>query len=114
MKIGFVHPDLGIGGAEKLIIQMATLLQSNKHKVTVYTSHYSTSHCFPESLNLDVRVHGDFFPTNFYGYFHVFFSVLRTFYLAFYMLYSGVKFDLLIVDQVPFSIPVLKLVTKKV
>jgi alpha-1,3/alpha-1,6-mannosyltransferase len=31
--LGFIHPDLGIGGAERLILDAATELQRCGHKV---------------------------------------------------------------------------------
>lgn len=48
-NIVFVHPDLGIGGAERLVIDAAVGLQSQGHKVTILTSHCDPSHCFEEA-----------------------------------------------------------------
>lgn len=48
-NIVFVHPDLGIGGAERLVIDAAVGLQSLGHKVTVLTSYRDTQHCFEEA-----------------------------------------------------------------
>jgi alpha-1,3/alpha-1,6-mannosyltransferase len=48
-NIVFVHPDLGIGGAERLVIDAAVGLQSAGHKVTVLTSYRDTNHCFEEA-----------------------------------------------------------------
>jgi alpha-1,3/alpha-1,6-mannosyltransferase len=48
-RIVFVHPDLGIGGAERLVIDAAVGLQSAGHKVTILTSYRDTSHCFDEA-----------------------------------------------------------------
>lgn len=48
-NVVFVHPDLGIGGAERLIIDAAVGLQSAGHKVTILTSHCDPSHCFQEA-----------------------------------------------------------------
>lgn len=48
-KIVFVHPDLGIGGAERLVIDAAVGLQSLGHSVTILTSHCDPSHCFEEA-----------------------------------------------------------------
>ena len=45
-KIVFVHPDLGIGGAERLVIDAVVGLQSLGHKVTILTSHRDKNHCF--------------------------------------------------------------------
>ncbi len=35
LKIAFLHPDLGIGGAERLIVDAAVGLQQKGHDVTV-------------------------------------------------------------------------------
>ena len=48
-RIIFFHPDLGIGGAERLIIDVAVGLQELGHKVTVFTSHCDPNHCFEEA-----------------------------------------------------------------
>ena len=48
-RIVFIHPDLGIGGAERLVIDAAVGLQSLGHKVTIITSHCDPSHCFTEA-----------------------------------------------------------------
>jgi hypothetical protein len=47
--IAFLHPDLGIGGAEKLVIDAAVGLQNRGYKVTIFTSHCDPSHCFEEA-----------------------------------------------------------------
>jgi len=48
-NIVFIHPDLGIGGAERLVIDAAVGLQSLGHKVTILTSYRDTNHCFEEA-----------------------------------------------------------------
>ena len=48
-SIVFLHPDLGIGGAERLVIDAAVGLQSLGHKVTIFTSHCDPNHCFTEA-----------------------------------------------------------------
>lgn len=48
-SIVFVHPDLGIGGAERLVIDAAVGMQKLGHKVTIFTSYCDKSHCFEEA-----------------------------------------------------------------
>ncbi len=48
-NVVFFHPDLGIGGAERLIIDAAVGLQELGHKVTIFTSHCDPQHCFDEA-----------------------------------------------------------------
>ena len=50
-RILFIHPDLGIGGAERLVIDAAVGLQERGHVVTIYTSHCDRRHCFDEARN---------------------------------------------------------------
>lgn len=50
-RILFIHPDLGIGGAERLVVDAAVGLQDRGHSVTVYTSHCDPRHCFDEARN---------------------------------------------------------------
>jgi alpha-1,3/alpha-1,6-mannosyltransferase len=45
----FFHPDLGIGGAERLIIDAAVGLQAQGDQVTIFTSHCDPTHCFEEA-----------------------------------------------------------------
>lgn len=46
--IVFFHPDLGIGGAERLVVDAAVGLQNRGHKVVVFTNHCDPGHCFDE------------------------------------------------------------------
>jgi alpha-1,3/alpha-1,6-mannosyltransferase len=49
LRIAFDHPDLGIGGAERLIVDAAKELQDRGHNITIFTSHHSKSHSFEET-----------------------------------------------------------------
>ena len=58
MKVTFVHLDLGIGGAERLVVDSGVALQTAGHAVDFVTSHHDKSHCFPETrsqLSVTVR-----------------------------------------------------------
>jgi hypothetical protein len=44
----FFHPDLGIGGAERLVVDAAVGLQERGHKVVIFTNHCDPEHCFDE------------------------------------------------------------------
>lgn len=48
-RILFIHPDLGIGGAERLVVDAAVGLQSRGHTVVIYTSHCDKAHAFDEA-----------------------------------------------------------------
>ncbi|ODQ45517.1 hypothetical protein PICMEDRAFT_11979 [Pichia membranifaciens NRRL Y-2026] len=112
-NIAFIHPDLGIGGAERLIVDAAMALQSVGNSVTIYTSHCDKTHCFEEVKTglLDVHVYGDFLPTNFKGRFNIVFAFLRQLYLSVQLILSLkiFKYDVLILDQLSYCIPLLHL-----
>ncbi|KAK6897713.1 Alpha-1,3/1,6-mannosyltransferase ALG2 [Candida tropicalis] len=112
-KIAFVHPDLGIGGAERLVVDAAVGLQDLDNDIIIYTSHCDLTHCFEEvsSGQLKVSVHGDFLPTNVFKKFHILFAILRQFYLVLTLIISGKikEYDFFIVDQLSFCVPLLSL-----
>lgn len=49
MRVTILHLDLGIGGAEQLIVNVATVIKELGHEVTILTSHHDPSHCFEET-----------------------------------------------------------------
>lgn len=112
-RIAFIHPDLGIGGAERLVVDAAVGLQNLKNKITVYTSHCDKSHCFDEVSSgiLDVVVFGDFLPTSVAGKFHILCAILRQLYLVVVLIVTGEinNYDFFIVDQLSFCVPLLSL-----
>ncbi|KAI5968108.1 ALG2 [Candida margitis] len=113
--IAFIHPDLGIGGAERLVVDAAMGLQNLGNQVVIYTSHCDLNHCFDEvsSGQLKVIVHGDFLPTSIYKRFHILFAILRQLYLVLVLIVSGdiKNYDFFIVDQLSFCIPFLNLLS---
>lgn len=117
MHIAIVHPDLGIGGAERLVVDAALALQRKGHRVAIYTSHHALGHCFAETKDgtLAITVVGDFLPRHLFGYFHLLFAAVRSLYLAMYLfLCCPNNFDLVIADQISLSIPILRQCTDKV
>ncbi|KAK6203302.1 mannosyltransferase [Scheffersomyces amazonensis] len=110
-KIAFIHPDLGIGGAERLVVDAAVGLQDLGNEIIIFTSHCDKTHCFEEvsSGQLAVEVYGDFLPTNIFKKLHIFFAILRQFYLTIRLIISGKikEYDYFIVDQLSFCIPLL-------
>ncbi len=112
VNVAFVHPDLGIGGAERLVVDAAVALKAKGHSVRMFTAHHDVGHCFPETRNgdLDVTAVGDWLPRSVLGKFYALFAYVRTIYVAFYLgLFSGFKADVVFCDQVSCCIPVLRL-----
>ncbi|KAK1305820.1 hypothetical protein QJS10_CPA10g01073 [Acorus calamus] len=56
LKIAIIHPDLGIGGAERLIVDAAVELSNHGHDVHVFTAHHDRNRCFEETIS------GIYFP----------------------------------------------------
>ncbi|KAF2855599.1 glycosyltransferase family 4 protein [Plenodomus tracheiphilus IPT5] len=113
----FFHPDLGIGGAERLVIDAAVGLQSRGHKVTIFTSHCDPQHCFDEARDgtLDVRVRGNsLIPSSLFGRFAILCAILRQVHLLLQIgLFSNELQQLaptaFFVDQLSAGIPLLRL-----
>lgn len=110
-KVAFIHPDLGIGGAERLIVDAALALKSKGHDVTLFTSHCDPKHCFEEVKDLDVEVYGDFLPTSFLNKFYIVFAFLRQLYLSIKLIITlqFYQYDIIILDQLSYCIPLLQI-----
>ncbi|ODV92211.1 glycosyltransferase family 4 protein [Tortispora caseinolytica NRRL Y-17796] len=108
MKVTFIHPDLGLGGAERLVLDAALGLQDLGHEVSVYTSHCDRNHAFMEIKKglIDYHVYGDFFPRSIAGKFHIIGAIVRQLYLSCFVPTDS---DVYIVDQLSASLPLLRL-----
>lgn len=112
VRVVFLHPDLGIGGAERLVVDAAVALRSRGCQVQIWTAHYDPTHCFSETLDpaLPVVCVGDWLPRSLCGFFHALFAYLRMIYVALYLLlFNREGFDVVFCDQVSACIPVLRL-----
>lgn len=114
-NIVFFHPDLGIGGAERLIIDAAVALQNLGHKITIFTSYRDKNHCFDEARDgtLDVRVRGNsLIPATILGRFKILCSILRQLHLLVAITWTGelakLKPTAFFIDQLSAGIPFLR------
>lgn len=115
-RVVVVHPDLGVGGAERLIVDLCKALQQSKHysfDVDIYTGYHDRNRCFEETRDGSLNVHtiGKWIPRNFFGRFHALLAYLKILYIAIYLLLFK-DFDVFICDQVPICLPVLRLKPK--
>ncbi|CAH1776182.1 unnamed protein product [Owenia fusiformis] len=111
VNVVFLHPDLGIGGAEKAVIDAALALKSRGHSVEFLTAHHDPTHCFTETKDgtFKVTVAGDWLPRSIFGKCYAMCAYLRMIYAAIYLvIFSGMKFDLIFCDQISACIPVLR------
>ena len=68
-RVTLLHLDLGIGGAERLVVDAASQLRERGFPVKVFTTHHDKSHCFRETLQSGseglrdvIEVYGDWIP----------------------------------------------------
>ncbi len=104
-----MHPDLGVGGAERLVVDAAVGLQKRGYRVTVCTSRHDAARCFSETSDgtLTVRVHGDWLPRHVCGSMHLLCAWLRHLWL-FAVLLTAYSFDVAVLDQISLAVPLLR------
>ncbi|KAJ1702892.1 hypothetical protein LUZ63_002671 [Rhynchospora breviuscula] len=111
LKIAIIHPDLGIGGAERLIVDAACELVSHGHDVRVFTAHHDKNRCFEETVSglFPVTVYGDFLPRHVLYRFHAICAYIRCIFVALCVVFLWSSFDVVLVDQVSVVIPLLRI-----
>lgn len=112
----FLHPDLGVGGAERLVLDAALALQARGCSVKIWTAHYDPGRCFAESRELSVHCAGDWLPRSlgWGGRGAAVCAYVRMIFLALYVLFLGdEEFDVVVCDQVSACIPVFKLARRR-
>ncbi|XP_056644640.1 alpha-1,3/1,6-mannosyltransferase ALG2 [Diorhabda sublineata] len=119
LKISFIHPDLGIGGAERLVLDMAGALADAGNEIKFITNHFDPTHAFDELKNgkYSVDVFGDWLPRSVFGRFQALCAYIRMVYLSIvYILFfrNYDKQDLFITDLIPVANVFLKLANEKV
>ncbi|KAG8160254.1 hypothetical protein KVR01_009790 [Diaporthe batatas] len=118
--IVFFHPDLGIGGAERLVVDAAVGLQNRGHKVVIFTSHCDPKHCFDEARDgtLEVRVRGNtIFPPSILSRLNILCAIARQLHLLVQIHLNGelasLRPDAFFVDQLSAGLPLLQLIQPK-
>ncbi|CAN8103448.1 unnamed protein product [Discula destructiva] len=111
----FFHPDLGIGGAERLAIDAAVGLQNRGYKVVIFTSYCDKGHCFEEARDgtLEVHVRGDtLIRSSYFSRFMILCAILRQAHLLLSIHWSGelarLAPDYFFVDQLSAGLPLLQ------
>lgn len=118
VRILFIHPDLGIGGAERLVVDAALSLQNHGHSVEFLTNHHDPTHCFEETRNgtLKVETIGDWLPRSIFGKFTALCAYVRMIYATLYTTFVLSKqnrtFDVIFVDSISIGLPILKFASR--
>jgi glycosyltransferase involved in cell wall biosynthesis len=114
MRVTLLHLDLGIGGAEKLIVNIACLLKERGHEVRLLTTHHDPTHCFAETkpksgiLHSCIEVYGDWLPRHIFGKGTAICAIFRMIYLSLVTI-SKYPAHIVIIDGVSAPIPILKI-----
>lgn len=115
-KVVFIHLDLGIGGAEQLVLQLATASQDLGYEVELVTTRCDADHCFASvkkpngRLSDNVRIFGRWIPPNIAGKGTAFMSTIRMWYLTWKVVASNSvdkSADVVVMDVLPTSLPLL-------
>lgn len=111
MRVAFLHPDMGIGGAEQLVINLAMSCKNLGWYVKIFTPSYDNTRALEQIKDgtIDLEVRGNAFPRRIFGKFHAFCEYIRVLLAALYLILFGGDFDLVIVDQIPLAIPLLNI-----
>lgn len=110
-RVTFLHPDLGIGGAERLVVDAALALKKEGHEVNFVTTHHNPEHCFVETKDgtFPVTVVGSWLPRHLLGRFFALFAYIRMIYAAGYIIFSEPRPDVVFCDLISVCIPILRL-----
>lgn len=123
LHVVFIHLDLGIGGAEQLILQLATASQDLGYIVDVVTTRCDQDHCFESvkqpsgRLCENVYVYGRWIPSNIFGVGTAFMSTIRMLYITYKVTQTRSSSssshhhhhsaDVVVMDVLPTSLPLL-------
>ncbi len=112
MDIAFIHPDLGIGGAEQLIVNLCLAAKNEGIQPHIYTPRHHDS--FPETHDGSIIVHegGSFFgliPDTIFGKFKCMLALIRCWVCALWMIaFADRIYRCVVVDQVSVALPLLR------
>lgn len=111
MFIVFLHPDLGIGGAERAVVDAAMAAKHEGYQVEIVTNFHDPNHAFEETVNgsLKATTVCNWLPRSSFGRFVAFWSFLKMILAAFWVVLWRRDADVVFVDQVSAPLPLLKL-----
>jgi len=110
VNVVFAHPELGLGGAERLVLDAAMELRARGHRIVLLTTRCDPARAFPEAADgsLDVRVHGRGLPAQIAGRLRAPCAVARMAWLSVALRRLEERPDVVICDLVAHVIPLLR------
>ncbi|KAI0985492.1 hypothetical protein GJ496_009340 [Pomphorhynchus laevis] len=114
MKCAIIHPDFGLGGAERLILDEAIALKQSKHDIDIFTTNYNPEHAFDETKRFTIYSIGQSLPRTIFGYGYILICWIRMILVCLYMILNNMNYDIIFVDQVSVIVPLLRLKYKHV
>ena len=115
-RIAFVHPDLGIGGAEQLVVNLCLGAIDQGYEAHIFTPYHHKS--FPQTHDgtITIHQHGSFYsllPATIFGYFKGLLAYVRTLICALWLIFYDGAYKAVVCDQVSFVLPFLRLAGHK-
>ena len=110
LRVAFVHPELGLGGAERLMVDAALSLQARGHHVTMHVAEHDPVRSFAATRDgrLSVQVCRGGLPLQLFGRVRLPLAVARDVRAASTALDSGERLDALVCDAVAQAVPLLR------
>ncbi|CAD5229355.1 unnamed protein product [Bursaphelenchus okinawaensis] len=110
MKVTFLHPDFGVGGAERLVLDAAIAFDQNGHQIEIVTNQFSETHCFSDALKFkdSIIVTAQWVPRTLFNKFYALFAYLRLCIAALYVIFDATA-DVVFIDQISLPLFLFKL-----
>lgn len=110
LRVAFVHPVLGLGGAERLMVNAALALQGRGHRVSLHVAEHEPARSFAAARDgrLAVHVHAAWLPREVAGHLRLPFSVARALAAGRGALGGDEPLDAVVCDTVAQVVPLLR------
>ena len=110
LKVAFVHPGLGLGGAERWVADAATALRLRGHRIVIWTAELDRTNCFEpfRDGSLDVRRRAAMLPRSILGRLRAPCNILRMAAAGWALGAEPDPPDVVVADLVSHSLPLLR------
>ena len=99
MRVAFLHPNMGLGGAEQFIVNLAMGCKKLGWYVKIFTPAYEPTRALEQLKDgtIDIEVRGNVIPKKIFGRCNALCEYIRLLIAAIYLVLFGGDFDLVIV-----------------